>query len=295
MIARRRRREEEQLALGEARPEHQLLVSLQQSAGNRAVSAELQRLRRGSVSAARLQRRVKIGKNLKTAPWMKKDAALPKLPDAFKIGRTSKSEAGYQANIVAAAMKVAAAWRNDAVEQGREFLTVDAFYEAVFNEVITRGAAATTTAGKAWPALKVAVNKPDGFVELPWATFAGVVGTDLEAELSACDVQRSNNSGTTACHANKHNKLPKKIVDAERLAALPANQQWPRTPYIEFLVTSHKSDTEIERAVLDRDADQIYITAHYDKGSFVWLSGAPPTLVNNWKRKATAYKKEIGA
>lgn len=36
-----------------------------------------------------------------------------------------------------------------------------------------------------------------------------------------------------------------------------------------------------------------YITAHYETGSFVWLSGAPESLVNNWLRKAVEYRKDL--
>jgi hypothetical protein len=273
----RRRREEEQSAPGGALPEQQLLLSLQQSAGNRAVSGELQRLRKGPGNAAGLHRKVKIGKNPKTAAWMKPNAALPKLPEAFKTGKTLTASSGYQDYIVAKAMKLAADWRNDATELGRTFETDNDFYEAVFTEVVTAGAAPTGTTGNAWSALKAAVKKPGPLFELPWATFAGAVGQALEAELTRCGVQRSSNPATTACHGNTHNKLPKKVVvpGGKTLASLPPNQQYPLTSYIEFLIPGHKSDTEIERGIFDKDSDQIYVTAHYDKGSFVWLSGAP--------------------
>ena len=68
---------------------------------------------------------------------------------------------------------------------------------------------------------------------------------------------------------------------------LPQNEQIKLTPYVEILIPGHKnSASEIERGIIDVWSKQVYLTAHYDKGSFVWLSGAPDALVNTWRMKA---------
>lgn len=73
------------------------------------------------------------------------------------------------------------------------------------------------------------------------------------------------------------------------MSDLKKSEQPDHTPYIEFLIPGHKKATGIERGIIDRDDGLIYITAHYTKGSFVLLSGAPNDLVQDWQGKATAY------
>src|SRR5205085_10487951 len=110
-------------------------------------------------------------------------------------------------------------------------------------------------------------------------------------ELTQCEVQVSSNPKTTACHGNDHQKLPKKVIPD--LAAKAPSVQPDHTPYIEFLIPGHKASSGIERGVFDRADGLIYITAHYTKGSFVWLSGAPAALVADWQQKASRYVQAL--
>jgi hypothetical protein len=247
----------------------QLLLSLQQGAGNRAVSGLL-------------QRKVKVG--AATSAWLAK-GRLPPIPPAI---------AGlYQPYVIREVETLAETMRADAVTVGRVFATADAFYQPLFDQVVSAGHTAGTTDGRpAWTLLKLAVEKQGNLTEVPWSTFSGTEATQLESDLAACPVQVSDNSKTTACHGNVHGKLPKKVVvpGGGLLADKPQHEQYPLTPYIEFLIAGgQKKATGIERGILDKDSGQIYVTAHYTQGSFAWLSGAPATLVGNWQAKAQRY------
>ena len=246
-----------------------LLRSLQQGAGNRAV-------------AGLLQRKVKIG--AATSPWIAK-GKLPAIPPAI---------AGlYQPYVIKQVETLAEQMRADAVTAGREFATADLFYQPLFDQVVTTGTAAGAVDKRpAWTLLKAAVEKQGNVTEVPWTTFSATEATKLEGDLAACPVQVSDNPRTTACHGNVHGKLPKKVVvpGGGLLSDKPQHEQFDPTPYIEFLIAGgQKGITGIERGILDKDAGLIYVTAHYTRGSFVWLSGAPATLVANWQAKAARY------
>jgi hypothetical protein len=245
----------------------ELLLALQRTAGNQAVGRSL-------------QRKVKLG----TKPWLKKNAALPAIAPAIKDR--------YEPYVVAQVETIARQWRDDEVATpARSFATADALYQAVFDHVISTGKPGVASNANRWNKLKAGVETEGKVTEVPWASFGAVEGPALDADLAACGVQISGNTGTTACHGNTHHKLPKKInvPGGGLLSALPPNQQPAHTDYIEFLIPGHKKETGIERGILDRAAGQIYVTAHYDVGSFVWLSGAPGGLVANWQAKAAAY------
>jgi hypothetical protein len=243
-----------------------LLRSLQQAAGNQAVGRAL-------------QRKVKIAP--KTA-WTKKDGALPAMPDRFK--------AKYQPYAVEKAEALARVWRDDEIEDGRAFASVEEFWRAVFHSVITEGTADTEEQpAPAWSRLAAAVKQEGKLTELPWASLEPKSARALVAELQHLPVQASSNPKSTAFHANAHQKLPKKVnvPDGKELRDLPPDQQVKLTPYVEILIPGHKNDpSEIERGIIDVWDKQVYLTAHYDKGSFVWLSGAPDALVNPWRMKA---------
>jgi hypothetical protein len=227
-----------------------------------------------------MQRKVKFG----TKPWLKKNAKLPEIPGAVSQR--------YQAYVLEKVRALASAWRDDAEENGRAFDTPEAFYQALADMVITQGQAdAKATGGDPWPKLKAAVDTAGNLTEVPWASFGDDAKVSLQAKLLECEVQVSSNTDTTACHANKHQKLPKKVVapDGKELDELSTDQQPDYTPYIEFLLSGQKKATGIERGILDRDAGQIYLTAHYDQGSIAWLSGAPQVIVDDWREKARVY------
>jgi hypothetical protein len=250
----------------EPQPAEALVMTLQRSAGNQAV-------------AGVLQRKVALG----TKPWLKANAKLPDVPDAVK--------AAYQDYVIEQAVTLARTWRDDNVATAnRKFATPEALYTAACNAIVTAGGAPTRV-GARWGALKAAVDKPGNITDLPWASFSAGEAAALESELAACKVQLSGNPDTTACHANAHGKLPKKVSgpNGENVADLPKKQQPAHTPYVEFLIPEKKNETGIERGILDRASGQIYVTAHYDVGSIVWLSGAPANLVANWTAKAQTY------
>jgi hypothetical protein len=106
------------------------------------------------------------------------------------------------------------------------------------------------------------------------------------------DLQQPGHDGLPR---NSHGKLPKKVITPGNvpLDEVAIKQQPLHTPYYEFLIPGHKSENEIERAILDRNSRQIYITAHYETGSFVWLSGAPKALLDNWVAKASKYRQHL--
>ena len=220
--------------------------------------------------------------------WLKKNAVLPKIPDAIAER--------YEVYVVEQVTALAKMWRDDTEEANRTFATADVFYQALFDRVITQGKPPQGTTGNRWNHLKNAVQQGGSLTEVSWAAFSAPLAATLEADLMNCRVQTSSNPNTTACHGNAHHKLPKKVVapnESGLLADLPAAQQPDHTPYIEFLVEGHKKETGIERGILDKDSGQIYLTAHYDKGSIVWLSGAPATLVGDWQAKALTYCNDL--
>lgn len=251
-------------------------------AGPWAVSGEAQRSRHRSGRPGALHRKVKIGGSNK--PWLAK-GALPPIPPEIA--------ARYQQYAIDQVKGLAEAQRADAVTAGREFATPAAFYQPLFDQVVSAGHPAARTDGRpAWTLLKIAVTKEGNVTEVPWSTFSTTEAAVLERDLTACAVQISGNSKTTACHGNVHQKLPKKIVvpGGGLLADEPQDEQFDLTPYIEFLIAGgQKKLTGIERGILDKDSGQIYVTAHYTQGSFVWLSGAPQALVSDWQAKAQKY------
>ena len=243
-----------------------LVRSLQQTAGNQAV-------------ARALQRKVKIAPK---KVWAKELEPLPAMPPRFNDK--------YQPYVVRKADDLAKTWRDDTVEENRSFATADDFWKAVFDSVITEGAADTTQqSAAAWDRLTHAVKQSGNVTELPWASLEPRSARALVAELQHLPVQASSNPKASPFHENEHKKLPKKVSvpPGKELKQLPLNEQIKLTPYVEILIPGHKSDpSEIERGIIDVWSKQVYLTAHYDKGSFVWLSGAPDALVNTWRMKA---------
>jgi hypothetical protein len=196
----------------------------------------------------------------------------------------------YQPYAIVKAAELAKTWREDAVEEDRSFATADDFWKAVFHSVITDGTADTTQqSAAAWDRLAQAVKQSGNVTELPWASLEPKSARALLAELQHASVQASSNPRASPFHENEHQKLPKKVnvPPGKELKQLPVSEQIKLTPYVEILVPGHKNDpSEIERGIIDVWSKQVYLTAHYDKGSFVWLSGAPDALVNPWRMKA---------
>lgn len=264
---------------GASGAEAEWLLQLQRAAGNRATLAVVQRLSAPGTPLA-VQRKVKFGNK----QFLKKNAPLPAIP--------ANLAAAYQESVVARVRVLAEGMRDDAVTNGRAFANETVFYQALFTQVLTESTAvAGAKTANPWGKLAFEVKQEGGVRDVPWASFETAAAASLQAELAACSVQVSNNQGTTACHGNKNNRLPKKVNTPGGVAldTLPKGQQAQYTDYIEFLIPGHKSTIDIERAILDRAAGIIYITAHYESGSFVRLSGAPPALVANWTVKAATY------
>ena len=260
-----------------------LFRCLQRAVENRAAARDVQQLREGSADAGLLQRRMTVGTKLYTV----RDRLPPIPPDMA---------ARYQDRVVTAAMAIVEGWRDDAVTDNRTWTDASKLYQAAINQCLTKASVVTASTAAPWARLAHAVKREDsnGLVELPWESF-GAGAAALGDELKKCNVQISSNDRTTACHGNSHNKLPKKVITPGNvpLATLEKKEQPLYTPYYEFLIPGHKSENEIERGILDRNSKQIYITAHYETGSFVWLSGAPESLVNNWLRKAVEYRRGL--
>lgn len=121
---------------------------------------------------------------------------------------------------------------------GREFPTAAAFYQPLFDQVVTAGnPAAARDRRQAWTLLKLAVTTQGNLTEVPWSTFSITEAAALERDLTACPVQISSNPSTTACHGNIHGKLPKKVVvpDGQTLAAKPAAEQFTSRHTSSFL------------------------------------------------------------
>ena len=192
-------------------------------------------------------------------------------------------------------MALANTWAGDKVEEGRTFETDAAFWQAVANKVTPRAAATGPARRPRWDILKDAVETDGTVTDVPWRTFMPEEQTALLTELEACPVQVASGGGTsTACHGNKHGKLPKRVpqVNGKDLDQLPPSQQVDNTPYFEFLVAGgQKKKSGIERGILDEADGLVYLTAHYDVGSIVVLSGVPGSLVANWRAKVVAYRK----
>jgi hypothetical protein len=187
---------------------------------------------------------------------------------------------------------LAAQWRDD--QQEGRFPSAEAFYRRMVSYVVRRGTAAPApTNAAAWTVLGEAVTKNGQVTEVKWSNFNPTEANSLQAELENCQVQISSNTKTTACHVNAHGKLPKKVAgpNGELVSDLEAHEQPKYTPYVEFLVTGHKSENGIERGILDLASGLVYLTAHYDTGSIAWLSGAPGALVSNWSQKARGYTR----
>jgi hypothetical protein len=256
---------------------------LQRAVENRAAARDVQRLREGAADGGLLQRRVTVG----TKQYNVRER-LPAFPPTMA--------ARYQDRVVTAVTNVVEGWRDDAVTAGRTWTDASKLYQAAIDQVIEQGGAAAASTTAPWARLAFAVAREDanGMVEMPWASF-GAGGAALEDELKKCNVQISSNPDTTACHGNSHNRLPKKVITPTGvpLDDVEKEKQPLYTPYYEFLIPGHKSENEIERGVLDRNSRQIYITAHYESGSFVWLSGAPKALLDNWVMKASKYRQHL--
>ena len=260
-----------------------LLRCLQRAVEDRAVARDVQRLREGSADGGLLQRKVTVGTKLYNTR-----EKLPPMPPTMA--------ARYHAHAIAAVTAIVEGWRDDAVTVGRTWTDTSKLYQAAIDQFLTQPSAAPVSATAPWARLAFAVRREDanGLVEMPWASF-GAGAAALEAELKACKVQISSNPDTTACHGNSHGKLPKKVITPTGvpLDEVEIKDQPKYTPYYEFLIPGHKSENEIERGILDRNSRQIYITAHYETGSFVWLSGAPKALLDNWVAKASKYRQQL--
>lgn len=256
---------------------------LQRAVEDRAAARDGQVSREGSADAGLLQRRVTVGTKLYNVR-----EKLPPIPPTMA--------ARYHAHAIAAVTAIVEGWRDDAVTIGRTWTDTSKLYQAAIDQFLTQPGAAPVSATAPWARLAFAVHREDanGLVEMPWASF-GAGAAALEAELKACEVQVSSNPDTTACHGNSHGKLPKRVITPTGgpLDEVEIKEQPKYTPYYEFLIPGHKSENEIERGILDRNSRQIYITAHYETGSFVWLSGAPKALLDNWVRKASKYRQQL--
>jgi hypothetical protein len=251
---------------GAQRPAEEVdrVLALQRAAGNHAVGAELQRMR-----SATLQRKVKVAKSTLTEPPIVSKAILKEFP-----------------HLNAKALREEATkWIADKTnDKTREFTDADLFYRAVAK---TLAVAAAPSEDQRWTVLGKAAKKSGKVTEVKWSTFNTVEAPQLLAELQACTIQLSSNPDTTAAHGNAHGKLPKKGL-GDKLHKLSHGDQCDKTPYYEFLVTGQPA-SGITRGVFDKDARLVYLTAHYDQGSFVLLSGAPAGLLNDWGVKVAAF------
>jgi hypothetical protein len=226
-----------------------------------------------------LQRKVKIGNQ----PWIQHKSKTPAVP----AGILTQFPGLTAGQLKAEADK----WVGDAVRDGREFTDDTAFYRAVARSLIPASAQVQADDRGRWGILEEAVKTDGNVTAVPWTTFNAKEAPLLEAELLDCTVQISSNDRTSACHGNNHGKLPTKVVvpGGKSLDQLPKSQQAGLTPYIEFLVRGQKSKSGIERGILNRNTGQVYLTAHYTKGSFVELVGVPNSVVADWQGKATQY------
>lgn len=256
---------------------------LQRAVEDRAVARDVQQLREGAADAGLLQRRVTVGTKLYNV-----GEKLPAIPPTIATH--------YNDHAIAAGTAIVEGWRDDTVTVGRTWTDARKLYQAAIDQYLTQPSAAVVSTAAPWARLAHAVKREDanGLVEMPWASF-GTHAPALEAELKACNVQVSSNPDTTACHGNSHGKLPKKVITPTGvpLDEVEIKEQPKHTPYYEFLIPGHKKENEIERGILDRNSQQIYITAHYETGSFVWLSGAPRSLLDNWLRKVAKYRQDL--
>lgn len=221
---------------------------------------------------------------------------LPAVPDTIK--------SRYQDHVIDAARTAAESMRDDNVRTGRDFADATALYQPLITNYLTVGSAdgnaappSTTKTDNAWGALAAGVVKSGAVTVVQWSSFSDDAANNLEAELCECPVQRVSTGRTTAWHGNAHRKLPKKVAGpgGEPLDQVAKDQQHLYTDYVEFTIAGgHKNKHNgIERGILDRITGQIYITAHYDRGSIVWLTGAPNSVVTDWRGKADDYEAEF--
>lgn len=195
---------------------------------------------------------------------------------------------------------LATTWQGDEVDH--TYTTAEAFYQALVAAVLSKGDGKASKQaegkkerrpkGKApWPTI-IHASTVEGRVQaVDWSSFDTDAADALLTELLEATVQLSSNTETTACHGNSHRKLPKPVDEArpEPLASIPKYQQPDHTDYIELLVRGHKKESGIERGIIDRRDGGVYLTAHYDKGSFVELVNAPRSLIADWQAKAEEY------
>ena len=240
----------------------QRVLALQRTAGNDAVGAELRRGR-----TATLSRTVKVKKSkLVEAPVVSK-AILTEFP-----------------TLKAPALKAEATkWINDNKPRG-DFTSDEEFYRAVAKPL---AASAAPVDDDRWAVLGRAAKKSGKVTPVQWSKFNSVEQRELLKELTACVIQVSSNPDSSACHLNKHGKLPTAVA-WKRLEKLSTAQKATQTPYFEILIPGHP-DSGITRGVIDITTGRVYLTAHYDTGSFVLLEGAPATLSGDWTTKATAF------
>lgn len=244
-------------------PDHaQRVLALQRTAGNQAVGAELHRAR-----TAMLSRTVKVKKSkLDEAPVVPK-AILTEFP-----------------TLKAAALKTEAKkWIDDRKPRG-EFASDEEFYRAVAKPLAE---SAGPVDDDRWALLGRAAKKNGKVTPVQWSKFNPVEQGKLLNELMDCVIQVSSNPDSSACHLNKHGKLPTK-VDWKRLENLTTAQKATQTPYFEILIPGHP-ESGITRGVIDIRTSRVYLTAHYDTGSFVLLEGAPTALSGDWTTKATQF------
>ena len=269
----RRREDEREAARAEETPqapsnEIQHLLAMQQSAGNQAV-------------AATLQRKVKIGDQ--KPPMVSHKAKVPAIPDDISAAHDA---AALNARIAAAAQALVV--HKDL--KGEYATTVD-FYKAVVKEVVGEtaadGAVQARRAGRS--------SRPPSRPTAPSPRFPGHGSTTRSRRCSrrSCWPARSRSldSGrSTAAHGNKHGKLPKPIPpdEGKELDTLAPQDQMNKTPYFEFLISGGHKKTHggIERAIIDIKDDRVWITAHYDKGSLAELVGVPEAWSPPGRRKS---------
>jgi hypothetical protein len=221
-----------------------------------------------------------------------------KVPPKGKL--PTKPKGVVDQKLLPAVTELATTWQRDG--EDHSFATTEEFYQALVKAVTNKddgktpkqneGEKARHAKGKApWPTI-IHASTVEGKVEsVDWSSFDTDGADALLTELLEATVQISSNTETTACHGNAHRKLPKPVDEAlqKPLASMPEYKQPDHTDYIELLIRGHKKESGIERGIIDRKDGSLYLTAHYDKGSFVQLINAPGNLVADWQGKAEKY------